>query len=175
VKQSLVIRGDEIEERIYKLRGMKVMLSHHLANLYEVPHKALVQAVKRNLKRFPNDFMFQLNETEFRSLRSQIVTLETGRGRHPKYRSYAFTEQGIAMLSAVLRSDRAIRVSIDIVRVFVKLRGMVLKDQSLIRRINAMEKKFDGQFQAVFQTIRDLIGRDSASQKRRIGFRNDRP
>jgi len=122
MKRSLVIQVEKIEERIFRLRGKKVMLSHHLASLYEVPHKALIQAVKRNIKRFPDDFMFQLNAAEFRSLRSQIVTLETGRGRHPKYRSYAFTEQGIAMLSAVLRSDRAIRVSIEIVRVFVNLR-----------------------------------------------------
>jgi phage regulator Rha-like protein len=173
MKTSLVTQVDKIQERIYRIRGKKVMLSHHLASLYEVPHKALIQAVKRNIKRFPEDFMFQLNETEFRSLRSQIVTLEMGRGRYPKYRSYAFTEQGIAMLSAVLRSDRAIRVSIDIVRVFVKLREFVLRDQSLVRRINAMEKKFDGQFQTVFQAIRELIGPDTAASRRRIGFRGE--
>jgi phage regulator Rha-like protein len=173
MKSSLVIQVEKIQERIYRIRGRKVMLSHHLAGLYEVSHKALIQAVKRNLKRFPDDFMFQLNESEFRSLRSQIVTLEMGRGRYPKYRSYAFTEQGIAMLSAVLRSDRAIRVSIDIVRVFVKLREYVLKDQTLVRRINAMEKKFDGQFQTVFQEIRELIGRERATSRRRIGFRGD--
>src|SRR5713226_5043385 len=105
------------------------MLSHDLASLYEVPAKALIQAVKRNLERFPDDFMFQLSEGEFRSLRSQIVTLEKGRGRYPKHRPYAFTEQGVAMLSAVLRSERAIQVSIGIIRVFVKVSRMVSNDQ----------------------------------------------
>ena len=100
------------------------MLSHDLASLYDVEPRALIQAVKRNLERFPDDFIFQLSADEFRLLRSQIVILEVGRGRHPKHPPYAFTEQGVAMLSAVLRSDRAIQVSIAIMRVFVKLRSM---------------------------------------------------
>ena len=109
--KTIVIPTDYIHEKIYLIRGNKVMLSHDLASLYEVPTKALIQAVKRNAERFPDDFMFQLSDAEFRSLRSQIVTLKIGRGRYPKYRPYAFTEQGVAMLSTVLSSDRAVQVS----------------------------------------------------------------
>ena len=167
---QLVIPGDSIAEKIYLIRGNKVMPSHDLASLYEVPAKALIQAVKRNLERFPDDFMFQLSEVEFRSLRSQIVTLEKGRGRYPKHRPYAFTEQGVAMLSAVLRSERAVQVSIGIIRVFVKLRQLVLNDQQLANRIDELEKKYDGKFQIVFQAIRQLIGSETVPPKRRIGF-----
>src|SRR5437588_4933401 len=102
--------------------------------------------------------MFQLNEVEFRILRSQIVTLEKGRGRYPKHRPYAFTEQGVAMLSAILRSDRAVQVSIRIIRVFVKLRQIVANDQKLADRIDELEKKYDGHFEIVFRAIRELIG-----------------
>lgn len=109
--QSLV-PVDVIQERIFLVRGSRVMLSHDLAHLYRVEPKALVQAVKRNAARFPSDFMFRLNEDEFKSLRSQIVTLDKRRGRHSKYLPYAFTEQGVAMLSAVLKSQRAVQVSI---------------------------------------------------------------
>ncbi len=170
---QLLIPVDAIQEKIYLIRGNKVMLSHDLARLYEVPPKALIQAVKRNLERFPDDFMFQLNEVEFRSLRSQIVTLEKGRGRYPKHRPYAFTEQGVAMLSAVLKSNRAVHVSIGIIRVFVKLRQMVSNDQQLARRVDELEKKYDGQFQIVFRAIRELIGSGVVPPKRRIGFRVD--
>ena len=169
-----IVPIDTIQERIYLIRGIKVMLSHDLADLYEVPTKALVQAVKRNPERFPGDFMFRLNEVEFRSLRSQIVTLKKGRGRYPKHRPYAFTEQGVAMLSAVLRSDRAVQVSVGIIRVFVKLREMILNDQKLHRRIDELEKKYDGHFQVVFQAIRELIGSEVVPPKRRIGFWIDR-
>src|SRR5713226_7982940 len=117
--------------------------------------------------------MFQLSEVEFRSLRSQIVTLEKGRGRYPKHRPYAFTEQGVAMLSAVLRSDRAIQVSIGIIRVFVKVRHMVSNDQQLAHRIDELEKKYDGQFQIVFRAIRELIGPETVPSRRRIGFCGD--
>ena len=170
---QFVIRIDTIQEKIYLIRGSKVMLSHELAILYEVEPKVLMQAVKRNLERFPADFMFQLNEKEFRSLRSQIVTLEKGRGRYPKHRPYAFTEQGVAMLSAVLRSERAVEVSIVIMRVFVKLRKMLLNDKLLARRIDELEKKYDGQFQIVFQAIRKLITSETVPPRRRIGFRNE--
>ena len=147
------------------------MLSHDLARLYAVPANALIQAVKRNLQRFPDDFLFQLNEVEFRSLRSQIVTLENGRGRYPKYRPYAFTEQGVAMLSVVLSSDRAVQVSIGIIRVFVKLRQMALNNEQLSHRIDALERKYDGQFRIVFEAVRELIGSRPVPPRRRIGFR----
>ena len=117
--------------------------------------------------------MFQLNEFEFRSLRSQIVILEKGRGRYPKHRPYTFTEQGVAMLSAVLKSERAVQVSIVIMRPFVTLRQLVANDHQLARRLDALEKKYDGQFQVVFEAIRELIGSGTVPAKRRIGFRVD--
>ena len=174
MKSRSVLTVQGIQEKIYFIRGSKVMLSHDLARLYNVAPKVLMQAVKRNLDRFPDDFMFQLSADEFRSLRSQIVTLEIGRGSYPKYRPYAFTEQGVAMLSAVLRSGRAIQVSIAIMRVFVKLQRMILNNELLARRIDKLEKKYDSQFQSVFHAIRQLIGPDTVPPKRRIGFHTDR-
>jgi len=143
MRNQFVLPAEAIQEKIYLIRGNKVMLSHDLASLYDVEPRALIQAVKRNLERFPDDFMFQLSADEFRLLRSQIVILEVGRGRYPKHAPYAFTEQGVAMLSAVLRSDRAIQVSIAIMRVFVKLRRMVMGNELLGRRIDELEKKCD--------------------------------
>ena len=174
MSNQFVLPAEAIQEKIYLIRGNKVMLSHDLASLYDVEPRALIQAVKRNLERFPDDFMFQLSADEFRLLRSQIVILEVGRGRHPKHPPYAFTEQGVAMLSAVLRSDRAIQVSIAIIRVFVKLRRMVMGNELLGRRIDELEKKCDSQFQSVFQAIRQLIGPGTVPPKRRIGFHTDR-
>jgi hypothetical protein len=168
---DVVISTDSIQEKIYLVRGNKVMLSHDLASLYDVPTKALIQAVKRNEERFPDDFMFQLSDAEFHSLRSQIVTLENGRGRYPKYRPYAFTEQGVAMLSAVLSSDRAVQVSIGIIRVFVKLRQMALNHEQLSHRIDDLERKYDGRFQMIFEAVRELIGPRPVPPRRRIGFR----
>src|SRR6266852_8737498 len=170
MSNQFVLPAEAIQEKIYLIRGNKVMLSHDLASLYDVEPRALIQAVKRNLERFPDDFMFQLSADEFRLLRSQIVILEVGRGRYPKHRPYAFTEQWVAMLSAVLRSDRAIQVSIGIIRVFVKVRQMVSNDQQLGHRIDELEKKYDGQFQIVFRAIRELIGSETVPLKRRIGF-----
>jgi hypothetical protein len=147
------------------------MLSHDLAILYDVPTKTLIQAVKRNTDRFPDDFMFQLSEAEFRSLRSQIVTLENGRGRYPKYRPYAFTEEGVAMLSAVLKSERAVQVSIGIIRVFIKLRQMALTQEQISQRIDQLERKYDGQFRMIFEALRELVGSRPVPPTRRIGFR----
>lgn len=166
-----VVHNDSVQEKIYLIRGHKVMLSHDLAILYDVPAKSLIQAVKRNTDRFPDDFMFQLSEAEFRSLRSQIVTLENGRGRYPKYRPYAFTEEGVAMLSAVLKSERAVQVSIGIIRVFIKLRQMALTQEQLSQRIDQLERKYDGQFRMIFEALRELVGSRPVPLTRRIGFR----
>ena len=174
MSNQFILPVQAIKEKIYLIRGSKVMLSHDLARLYNVEPRALIQAVKRNAERFPTDFMFQLNTDEFRLLRSQIVILEIGRGKHPKHRPYAFTEQGVAMLSAVLRSDRAIQVSIAIMRVFVKLQRIVVNNEPLSRRIDDLEKKYDSQFHSVFHAIRQLIGPDTVPPKRRIGFHTDR-
>ncbi len=147
-----------IESRILLIRGQKVMIDSDLAALYQVPAKALNQAVKRNLSRFPPDFMFQLIQREYdASLRSQFVTLDVGRGKYRKYLPYVFTEQGIAMLSSVLNSERAVQVNIEIMRVFVRLRQLLLSHVELAQKLAAMEQKYDAQFKIVFDAIRALM------------------
>lgn len=167
-----VIPVEVIEHKIFLIRGQKVLLSSHLAELYGVKTKMLIQAVKRNIQRFPDDFMFQLTWKEAQSLKSQIVTLKMGskRGRHIKYLPYAFTEQGVAMLSSVLRSRRAIQVNIQIMRAFVQLRRMLLTNASLRRKIEAMEKKYDRQFAIVFEAIKQLLEPPKLQEKRVVGF-----
>ena len=143
------------------------MLSTHLAELYEVEPRALVQAVKRNIERFPPDFMFQLSKVEFENLKSQIVTSNWGGLRRAA--PYAFTEQGVAMLSSVLNSRRAVQVNIEIMRAFVRLREIMATHKDLVRRLNEMEKKYDAQFRVVFDAIRELMT-PPESKKRKIGF-----
>jgi len=164
---------ERIERAILLIRGKKVMLDADLASLYGVETRVLVQAVKRNLERFPADFMFQLSKEEVDFLRSQIVTLKRGRGQHTKYLPYAFTEQGVAMLSSVLRSPRAIQVNIEIMRAFVRLRQMLASHAELARKLDALEKKYDVQFKAVFDAIRQLMA-PPEPKKRRLGFRPDK-
>jgi hypothetical protein len=144
------------------------MLDTDLAGLYGVGAKALNQAVKRNWERFPEDFMFQLTWEEAENPRSQIVTLKPG--GNIKYRPYAFTEQGVAMLSSVLRGKRAVRVNIEIMRAFVQLRQMLLSNTDLARKLTALEKKYDAQFKVVFDAIRELTAPPEPLGKRRIGF-----
>ena len=161
-----------IERRIYLIRNQKVILSTHLAELYGVEPRALIQAIKRNASRFPADFMFQLTKAEFDALRSQIVILEKGRGRYPKYPPFAFTEQGVAMVSSVLNSERAIQVNIAIMRAFVRLRELLTLHKDLARRIEALEKKdadHDANIRVLFQSIREHL--EAAQKKGRcIGF-----
>ncbi|MBI5969793.1 MAG: ORF6N domain-containing protein [Deltaproteobacteria bacterium] len=159
-----------IEKKILVIRGEKVMLDSDLAGLYEVPVKVLNQAVKRNIGRFPADFMFQLSKEEDDSLRSQFVTLKKGRGAHRKYLPYVFTEQGVAMLSSVLNSERAIEVNILIMRAFVKLREMLASHKDLAKKLEEMEKKYDGQFKVVFQAIYELM-KPTEPSRRPIGFK----
>ena len=158
---------ERIESRIFMLRGHKVMLSPDLADLYEVEPKALVQAVKRNIERFPADFMFQLNLQEFENLKSQIVTSSCGGLRRAT--PYAFTEQGVAMLSSVLRSKRAVLVNVEIMRAFVRLRQMLAAHADLARKLAALEKRYDAQFKVVFDAIRELMI-PPTGKKRPIGF-----
>ena len=160
---------ERIERAILLLRGHKVMFDSDLASLYGVRTKVLNQAVSRNIERFPADFMFQLTEEEATRLRSQIVTLKTGRGRHRKYLPYAFTEQGVAMLSSVLRSPRAVQVNIEIMRAFVRLRQMLQTNADLARKLAALEKKYDAQFKVVFDAIRELMTSPHRKRKK-IGF-----
>jgi hypothetical protein len=143
------------------------MLSTDLAELYQVEPRVLVQAVKRNIARFPEDFMFQLTEEEFSNLKSQIVISSWGGLR--RARPYAFTEQGVAMLSSVLRSKRAIQVNIEIMRAFVRLRRMLASHADMARKLEALEKKYDAHFKIVFDAIRQLM-RPSEPKKRPIGF-----
>ena len=164
-----MVRPAQIEQSIVLIRGHKAMLDSDLAELYGVETKVLNQAVQRNRNRFPSDFMFRLTEQEFSSLRSQIVTLETGRGRHRKYLPYAFTEQGVAMLSSVLRSKRAVQVNIEIMRAFVRLREILATHKDLARKLEALEKRYDSQFRVVFDAIRQLMT-PPEPKKRRIGF-----
>src|SRR5712691_2670205 len=167
--------ADTVDSRIVVVRGLRVLLDADLAGLYGVEVKALNQAVRRNLERFPADFMFQLSWDEAERSRSQIVTLiKTGeRGGNIKYRPYAFTEQGVAMLSSVLRSKRAAQVNVEIMRAFVRLRGLIGQNQELARRIGALESKYDRQFKVVFDAIRELMTPPPPVPKRRIGFVQD--
>ena len=168
------LKPENVAPLILLLRAEKVLLSEHLAELYAVPVRVLNPAVKRNISRFPDDFMFQLTREEAEVIlrsRSQFVTLK--RGENIKYLPYAFTEQGIAMLSSVLRSPRAVEVNIAIMRTFVQLRRLMDSNRTLARKIDAMEKKYDEQFTVVFDAIKRLIAEDQtrkAGPKRRIGF-----
>jgi hypothetical protein len=166
-------KPENLAPLIFLVRGEKVLLDSDLAALYGVQARVLNQAVARNRNRFPDDFMFQLTAEEVQSLRSQIVILKTGRGQHRKYLPYVFTEQGIAMLSSVLRSPRAVEVNIAIMRTFVQLRRLMDSNRDLARKIEALEKKYDEQFATVFDAIKRLIAEDQTRAirpKRRIGF-----
>jgi len=172
---SVVPKPENLASLVLFLRGDKVLLDTDLAALYGVETKALNQAVARNHDRFPDDFMFRLSPDEaeaIRRLRSQNVTLK--RGQHSKYLPHAFTEQGVAMLSSVLRSPRAAQVNIAIMRTFVQLRRLMDTNRDLARKIEALEKRYDEQFAVVFDAIKQLIASDQAQKaqpKRRIGFR----
>ena len=161
--------AEVIENKIYLIRGHKVILDRDLARLYGVPTKVLIQAVKRNHRRFPNDFMLLLTLQEVRNLRSQFVTSSWGGLR---YLPCAFTEQGVAMLSSVLNSERAIQVNIAIMRAFVKLRQILSTHKELVHKLNELERKFekhDTEIQSIFEAIRQLMS-PSTPPKRRIGF-----
>ena len=150
--QVSLIMHEKIERRIFSIRGKQVMLDRDLAILYGVETKVLNQAIRRNLERFPHDFMFRLTAQETKILRSQFVTLR--HGQHSKYSSYAFTEHGILMLSSVLNSARAIEVNIQIMRTFAKIREMMVTHKDLRQKIEDMEQKYDNQFQIVFKVLR---------------------
>ena len=167
-------KPENMASLIFFIGGEKVLLSEHLAELYGVTVSALNQAVKRNAKRFPEDFMFQISREEANAVvasRSQNVILK--RGQNLKYLPHAFTEQGVATLSSVLRSPRAVEVNIAIVRTFVQLRRLMDSNRDLARKIEAMEMKYDEQFAVVFDAIKQLIANDEIRKtqpKRRIGF-----
>src|SRR5512147_3350783 len=151
----LPLSPEAIQGTILLIRGVKVILDEELARLYQVQTKVLVQAVKRNQKRFPSDFMFQLTPEEHAALRSQIVTSGGKTGR--RYAPYCFTEHGVAMLSSVLNSERAVEVNIAIVRAFVRMRELMNSHRELAQKIATLERRYDAQFKVVFNSIRELI------------------
>jgi phage regulator Rha-like protein len=194
MKQQLTISGMQIirsiQNRIYEIRGERVMLDRDLADLYEIETKSLNLAVRRNIKRFPPDFMFQLTKEEYDSLRfqietletnnplrSQIATLKTGRGQHSKYLPYAFTEQGVAMLSGVLNSDKAINMNIAIMRAFVEIRKILLMQNDLkeqLRELKDQVGNHDAQLNQIYDAIENLLDEKVSQRKweerERIGF-----
>jgi len=166
---SKPLSSDHIQQHILLIRGQKVMLDAHLAELYAVETRELNKAVKRNLERFPEDFMFQLTYQEVRNLKFQFGTSSWGGTRKlPR----AFTEQGVAMLSSVLRSKRAVQVNIEIMRVFVRLCEMIASNKELAKRLDEWEKRYDSQFKSVFDAIRQLMT-PAVLPQRRIGFRRE--
>ncbi|MBL7731826.1 MAG: ORF6N domain-containing protein [Chitinophagaceae bacterium] len=180
-----------IQNRIYEIRGERVMLDFDLAFLYEVETKVLNQAVKRNIKRFPEDFMFQLTKEEWEylkdqtehsesgnSLRSQFVTLKKGRGTHSKYLPYAFTEQGVAMLSGVLKSDKAIEMNIAIMRAFVEIRKVLLQESNIKEQLKQIKERIgehDAQLNQLYDAMENLLdenaGKKKWEERERIGFK----
>lgn len=169
---------EKIQTKIYEIRSQKVMLDFDLAELYETETKYLKRAVKANIKRFPPDFMFELTKLEYDFLRCNFSTLETkGRGKYAKYLPFAFTEQGVAMLSGILNSEKAIDVNISIMRAFVFMRQYALTHKDLTEKLNELERKYDKQFGDIYDAINFLLQKDNQEteqkQRKRIGFKND--
>ena len=171
--KELMIPDELVMNIIYLIRGKKVMLDRDLAGLYGVETRRLKEAVRRNIDRFPEDFMFELTRAEFESLRSQFATSKTGRGG-VRYLPMAFTEQGVAMLSAVLNSETAIRVSIQIIRVFTKMREMLLTNKDILLQLEKMEKKLTGHdedIQLIFKYLKQLLTPPAQPPRLKIGFK----
>jgi hypothetical protein len=167
-QQTILAPAEHVEQAIFRIRGHNVMLDRDLAALYGVQTKALTRAVQRNLDRFPTDFMFQLTAEEFDNLRRPFGASSQWGGR--RYPPYAFTEQGVAMLSSVLRSKRAVQVNIEIMRAFVRLRRLLASHSDLQRRLDELEKKYDAKFRVVFDAIRQLMAPPTPIRPQ-IGFR----
>jgi len=170
---SISIPLEIIEQRIYLIRGQKVMIDSDLARLYGVEVKRLNQQVSRNLDRFPLDFMFRLTNEEEVILKSQNVTSSGGHGGRRRSRPRAFTEQGVAMLSSVLKTKRAIQVNLAIIRTFVRLRRILASHAGLAKKLEQLEKQYDAQFKVVFNAIRELMSEDPVPPQRQIGFHTD--
>ena len=168
-----IFTDGEIVEKIYIIRGLRVMLDRDLAEMYDVTTGRLNEQVRRNIQRFPEDFMFQLTSEEYLSLRSQIAILKKGRGKHAKFLPFAFTEQGVAMLSSVLRSERAIQVNIQIIRVYTKMKELLLDNKELWLKIEKIEQallKKDEEVQAIFKLLKNLLVKEE-KPRQPIGFK----
>ena len=173
-KKVEVITPKSIEQLIFLIRGQKVILDRVLAQLYGVETKVLKQAVRRNIDRFPADFMFELTDQEFKNLRSQTVTSSLSRWGGARYKPMVFTEQGVAMLSSILKSKQAIQVNIEIMRAFVRLRQMLGANRDLEARLDVLEERYDEQFKVVFDAIRALMDPPEKPRKK-IGFEVKEP
>ena len=164
-----------IKNSIHEIRGKKVMLDMDLAKLYEVETRVLKQAVRRNMERFPEDFMFELTKDEWNIIRSQLVMFKNGQGKFPKYLPFVFTEQGVAMLSAVLNSEYAVRISVKIMRAFVALRQWALNHQEISERLNTMEKQFGQKFTDIDQVLNYLIKKEQQltqqTARKQVGYK----
>jgi hypothetical protein len=175
MSQNLIISEETISDKIYFIRNQKVMLDSDLATLYGIETRVLKQAVKRNISRFPDDFMFELTDVENDSLRSQIVTLKKGRGQHQKYLPSVFTEHGVLMLSSVLKSDKAIQTNIQIMRIFTKVRQMLLDTTNLKIDIMQIQKKLenhDKNIELVFSYLDELTDKKENTKPRtKIGYK----
>lgn len=167
--KNIIVPSEIIENRIFLIRGKKVMFDKDLAKLYNVLTKNLNKAVNRNIERFPEDFMFQLAKEELQNLRFHFGTSSWGGSRTLPY---VFTEQGVAMLSSVLKSQQAIRVNIQIMRTFTKIREMIVSNKALREKIEAMEQKYDSKFKVVFEVIKRLIDKDTIEPVKIIGFQD---
>jgi hypothetical protein len=165
-----------IQQKIYEVRGQKVMLDFDLAVLYEVETKRLKEAVRRNINRFPSDFMFELTRDEYNFLRTQFASLENGKGKFSKFNPFAFTEHGVTMLSSILNGDKAIEINISIVRAFVYIRQYALTHNELTSQLRELEFKFDKQFDDVFEAINYLLKKDTLEKqtknRTKIGYKD---
>ena len=172
--KELMISDELVMNKILVIRRQKVMLDRDLAQLYDVETKRLKEAVRRNIDRFPVDFMFELTSAEVESLRTQIATLKTDGVGIPKYMPFAFTEQGVAMLSSVLNSETAIRVNIQIIRVFTRMREMIITHKDILIQLEKMERKLTGHdedIQLIFQYLKQLLMPPKQPPLQKIGFR----
>jgi hypothetical protein len=164
-----------IQQKIYEVRGQKVMLDFDLAVLYSVETKRLKEAVRRNINRFPSDFMFELTRDEYNFLRTQFASLENGKGKFSKFNPFAFTEHGVTMLSSILNSDKAIEINISIVRAFVYIRQYALSHNELTSQLRELEVKYDKQFDDVFEAINYLLKKDTLEKqtknRTKIGYK----
>jgi ORF6N domain. len=175
IRKSILLADEVIMNKIYIVRRQKVMIDRDLAELYAVETKVLKQAVKRNRNRFPKDFMFEMNKTEFGNWRSQIVTSNGGDKMGLRYSPFCFTEQGVTMLACILNSERAITINIQIIRIFTKLREMIITNKDILLKLEQLERKVTGHdehIQVIFDTLRKLLQKPQAP-RRRIGFRRN--
>lgn len=163
-------KSEIISQKIIEIRGHKVLLDFDLATLYNTETRTLKQAVRRNIHRFPEDFMFELTKDEWNSIRSQIVILKSGRGQHSKYLPFAFTEQGVAMLSSVLNNEKAIEINIAIMRSFVSLRKFALTYEELTKRVTEIEQQFPDIYKALNHLMDSKQNRQIQEERKKIGY-----